>query len=113
MNKPNVQRSVQLNMKPAFDMDEYIEELEIMLTVCKRLRDKRRHNKRCCMNCKFLNSSQSRYFCGNEKVTKLMENPVEFDFEADLRTFVCPFMEFSTDDTKIKKYLELKKLLQS
>lgn len=154
-------RNVGINLQTVWDLDDLIEETQILLQVCTRLRDKRLHNKRCCINCKFLDAIRTlvcdkceaeiksskhnigdfcptnvalsqipgasskcdghlksagvpdRYLCINEKMVKLMENPIEFDFDGDLRTFVCPFMEFSEDDTKIVKYKELKKLLNT
>lgn len=152
---------VGIALRPLWDLDALIEECEILLQVCTRLRDKRLHNKRCCLNCKFLATMRTfvcekcnekvtltktdftkydgfvhteddkekshticygdlkptgdpdRYLCINEKMVKLMENPIEFDYDGDLRTFVCPFMEYSEDDTKIVRYKELKKLLKT
>lgn len=151
---------VGISLRPQWDLDELIDECNILLQVCTRLRDHRLHNKRCCMNCKFLATIRNftceecgekivltrikfdadvyrhtedskekafekcygelkpsgvpdRYLCINEKVVALMENPMEFDFDGDIRTFHCPFFGYSEDSTNIVKYKELKKLLQT
>ena len=40
-----------LSIGTEWNLDAFIEEGEIMIEVCKRIRDKKHHNKRCCMNC--------------------------------------------------------------
>lgn len=141
---------VGISLRPLWDLDELIEESEILLQVCTRLRDHRLHNKRCCINCKSLDTLRTlvcdkcgdkihntrsnigdpcrhekcdgirksagvpdRYLCNNERVVALMENPIEFDFDGDLRTFVCPFFGYSEDSTNIVKYKKLKELLKT
>ena len=90
-------KNIGISMQTVWDLDLFIEETEILLSVCKRLRDKRLHNKRCCQNCESMRSLDERRLCTNERVVALMENPVEFEIEGDLRIFVCPFFAFRPD----------------
>jgi hypothetical protein len=129
-----------IGIQTHWDLDNFIEETEILLEVCKRLRDKRHHNRRCCQNCESLEETQPMLCCNecgdrtrldiphgfiggsqcvngdgkyqeipgsiqrhciNSRMKKLMENPMEFDIEGDIRKFVCPFFAFGEDVTNI------------
>lgn len=146
---PIERRNIGISMTTEWNLDAFIEECETLLQVCKRIRDRRHHNRRCCLNCQSLDTIRTfvcdkcglkvvetptekfkigeacpgiktgddksmnrcegklklagvpeRRLCVNPKVVALMENPMEFDVDSDIRIFVCPFFGFRQEVTK-------------